>query len=65
MRRRMKIKRSKRREQKEYSRRKEKEELETEVVKLRRRLEDVEIPFKEEVNLNLHNLVKVNVNCSR
>ena len=30
----------------EERRRKEKEELETEVVKLRRRLEDVEIPFK-------------------
>ena len=49
----------------EERRRKEKEELETEVVKLRRRLEDVEIPFKEEVNLNLDNLVKNNVNCSR
>ena len=49
----------------EERRRKEKEELEAEVVKLRRRLEDVEIPFKEEVNLNLDNMVKVNFNCSR
>ena len=45
----------------EERRRNEREELEGEVVKLRRRLEEVEIPFKEEVPSckNLSHLLQV------